>query len=111
MGRVVLQDHSHLLCEQNLLIVKVTAMEAVYLLVEVVAFPVLFLLVLYPLPLAVVAVPHVVLAELLAEPVPGPHVVLSEPLPVPHVVLPEPVPVHHVLFAETSSVPWRALLI
>ena len=88
--------HAHLLCEQNLLIVKVTAMEALNLLVEVVAFPVLFLLVLYPLPLAVVAVPHVVLPE----PVPGPHVVFSEPLPVPHVVLPEPVPVPHVFFSE-----------
>ena len=65
MGPFVLQLHSHLLCEQNLLIVKVTAMEAVYFLVEVVPFNVrfllvLFLLVLYPVPLAVVAVPHVV---------------------------------------------------
>jgi hypothetical protein len=102
------RPHAHLLCEQNLLIVKVRAMEAVYLLLEVVPFAVLFLLVLFlhrlvlrydisfPLPLAVVAVPHVVSPE----PLPVPHVVFPGPVPMPHVVLPEPVPVPHVLFSE-----------
>ena len=101
-------SHAHLLCEQNLLVVKVRAMEAVYLLLEVVPFAVLFLLapflhrlvlrydISFPLPLAVVAVPHVVSPELL----PVPHVVSPEPLPVPHVVLPEPLPVPDVLFVE-----------
>ena len=108
----MLQHHSHahyvLLCEQNLLIVKVRAMDAVYLLLEVVTFAVLFLLVLclhrlvsrydisFPLLLAVVAVPHVVSPE----PLPVPHVVSPEPVPVPHTVLPEPFPVPNVLFSE-----------
>ena len=82
----------------------------VYLLLGVVPFVVPFLLVLFrhrlvlrydisfQLPLAVVAVPHVVSPE----PLPVPHVVPPEPLPVPHVVLPEHVPVPNVLFAEPS---------
>ena len=78
---------------------KVRAMEAVYLLVEVVPFAALFLLVLlrydnsFPLPLAVVAISHVVSQE----PVPVPYVVSPEPVPVPHVVSPESLSVPHVV--------------